>query len=109
MATAVTKASLSEPRRRLVELMQDLHFGRIEHLIVRAGDPVLEPPPRIVSDITCGGDNGPRPEREATDFPLKQQVRELFRQLDELDEGTIELLEVKHGLPFRLLVPRPSA
>jgi hypothetical protein len=104
MAVSVTKAGLSPARRRLVELMQGLNFGRIEGLAVRGGDPVFDPPPRVVREVKFGGENGPRPERAAADFVLKTQVAELFQQLDLLGDGTIDALEVKHGLPFRLIL-----
>ena len=42
---AETKTSLTPARRRLVELMQEVNFGRIERLKVRDWEPVLDPPP----------------------------------------------------------------
>ncbi len=96
--------TLSAPRRQLVERMQVLNFGRIESLIIRNGDPVLDPTPRIVREIKPGGDNGPRPERLRQDFLLKQQVVELCQVMEEIGTGSIDLIEVKNGLPFRLLV-----
>jgi hypothetical protein len=98
------KSGLSEGRRRLLELMQALNFGRIEGLPVRGGEPVLEPPPRAVREIKLGGENGPRPEAGRPDFPLKRQVGELFAHLAAVGDGTVEVLEVRHGLPVRLLV-----
>jgi hypothetical protein len=102
-------SALPESRRQLVELMQGIYFGRIENLPVRGGNPVLVPFPRVVREIKCGGENGPRAQPEANDCQLKAQVRDLFRHLDEVGNGTIEALEIKNGLPFRLLVPRPPA
>jgi hypothetical protein len=104
-----TKRSLSPARRRLVELMQEINFGRSEGLAVRGGDPVLAPPPRLVREVKFGGDNGPRPERGAADFDLKARLVELLDYLDEAGDVTIDLLEVKHGLPFRMLVADPGA
>lgn len=101
---ATMKSGLPEPRQRLVELMQSVNFGRIEHLPVRGGQPILDPPVRIVREIKIGGDNGPRAELNTKHFVLKTQVVEFFEHLDRLDCGTIEVLEIKHGLPFRLLV-----
>jgi hypothetical protein len=98
------KGALSEPRKRLVELMQHINFGRVERLVVANGQPVLEPPPRIIREIKFGGENGPRPEALADDFALKVQIIELFRTFDELGDGVIEVLEIKHGLPFRMAV-----
>ena len=104
-----TRQDLSPGRARLVQLCQQLNFGRIEHLGVCGGEPVFEPPPRVVREVKFGGENGPRPELSWQDFPLKSQVIELLTCLDELSDGTIEVLEIKHGLPFRMLVPRAAA
>src|SRR5262245_46602928 len=103
------KASLTEPRRRLVGLMQQLNFGRIVGLVVRGREPVLDPPPRVVREHKFGGENGPRPERNAKDFFLKSQVVELFEFLDRFGDGTIAVVEVKHGLPFKLEFVGPLA
>lgn len=104
VTTIPAKATLSAPRKRLLELLADLNFGRVEGLTVRRGEPVFHPPPRVVREVKFGGDNGPRPERDANDFLLKAQAVELFRHLDRLDDGTVQSIEVKHGLPFRMLV-----
>lgn len=109
MKHASTKASLSPSRHRLLELMQHINFGRIENLVVRDGQPVFDPPPRIVRELKFGGENGPRPELEAADFLLKQQVVEFFAFLDRQRNGVIDVLEVKHGLPFRMIVEDRAA
>lgn len=96
--------SLSQGRKALVRQMQDINFGRMERLKIKNGDPVLDPPPRVIREIKFGGENGPRPESGNGSFALKAQVIELFRQLDGITSGEIELLEIKHGLPFRMLV-----
>ncbi len=104
-----TKRGLSEPRRRLVRLMRDVYFGRIEQLVVRNGEPVFEPCPRVVREIKIGGDNELDPERAGGDFLLKTQVRQFFLELLRLDNAVIERIEVKHGLPFRVIVETPLA
>ena len=101
---ASTKSSLSGPQKRLVELMQRLNFGRIEGLVVQAGQPAFDPLPRIVRDIKIGGENGPRPEAASGDFALKSQITELLEHLSQLRDGPVEVIEVKNGLPFRLVV-----
>lgn len=105
MKVDLAKATLSDARRRLIELMQNINFGRIAGLTVLDGNPVFDPPPRVVREIKFGGENGPRPELESGNFLLKAQIVEFFHHLDEVGNGIIEMLEVKHGLPFRMLVP----
>jgi len=103
------KGDLSPAQRRLLELMQHIGFGHIERLAVRGGEPVFDPPPRVVRKVKIGGENGPRPEAVSTDFCLKREVLELFEHLAELVNGTVQRLEVKAGVPFSLEVEEEPA
>ena len=96
------KHSLSPQRRWFIELMSKANFGRIENLHIRAGEPQQIPPPRIIYEKKMGGDNRPRTEGSAGDFHLKEQVVELFDHFDEIRDGVIDVIEIKHGLPFKL-------
>jgi hypothetical protein len=104
-----SKSSLSPARRWLLELMQSINFGRIENMEVRGGEPVFDPLPYVVREIKLGADSGPRPEVALADFCLKAQVVDLWNRLDQLGTGTVEVLEVKHGLPFQIAVPEVTA
>jgi hypothetical protein len=98
------KSALSPARQRLVELMQETHFGRIEMLEVRNGEPVLVPEPRIVREIVLGKVNGPNPAREKTDFSLRKEVRDLIEVFDREPQLLVETLWIQNGLPVRLAV-----
>jgi len=104
--SVVAKSSLSPNRRRLVELMQRANFARIEGLVVREGEPVLDEDksPRVVLEVKFGAENGPRPESAISDFALKEPIVDLFAHMDRLRDGRIEVLTVKHGLPFGMQV-----
>ena len=102
----MTKAELSAARTRLVEMMQQIGFGRVDDLVVQDGEPVFNPMPRIIQDIKLGAENVARPQPDSADFTLRSQVIELFAHLTELGNGTVQSIEVRHGLPFRLLVQR---
>jgi hypothetical protein len=104
MNTPPKKHDVSSARQRLIELMQRVNFGRIERLVIQDGQPVFDPPPRPIREIKFCSENGARPEVVIEDFTLKAQVIDLFRMLDEVRNGVIEVLEVKHGLPFRMAV-----
>jgi hypothetical protein len=95
---------LGEPRRRVVRLMQDVHFGTIEGLAVRGGQPVLDPEPSVVREYKFAADNDAHPSSRSPDFRLKAQLVDFFRQLDAIGDGVIRELEVRHGLPFRMYV-----
>jgi hypothetical protein len=104
---APTKARLSASRRRLLESMQVLGFGRIENLVICNHEPVFEPPPKLIRDIKLASEGPCRDEPRGGDFLLKAQAVELFAYLDRLRNGVIDLIEVKHGLPFRLQHTEP--
>ncbi|HEY7424644.1 MAG TPA: hypothetical protein VH682_10480 [Gemmataceae bacterium] len=105
----IAKASLPPAGQRFVELMQRLHFGQILDLRIRAGQPVLNPLPRRVRDRKLGSDPAPRLASPREDFLLKEQVLDLFAYFDQIGDGVIDLIEVKHGLPFRLQHTEPPA
>jgi hypothetical protein len=105
----VAKKSLSPSRQRLIELMQRLCFGQIVGLRIRAGQPVLDPLPQFIRDRKLGSEPVPRPASPHDDFLLEAQVLELFAYFDQIGDGVIDLIEVKHGLPFRLQHTEPPA
>lgn len=109
MPAHLTKAALSPARRHLLELLQQVNFGRIESLAVRDGEPILAPCPNVCREHKFGSENNPRHELNSTDFLLKQQVVELFAFFDHLQNGVINVLEIKHGLPFRMIVTEKPA
>lgn len=109
MANTCRLADLGPDRRRLIHLMQQISFGRIESLQIRDGDPVLDPLPRIVREVKFAGDNGPRLEADIGDFTLKRQVQDLLAQLDRIGNGVIDVLIVKHGLPFSMQVAESAS
>ena len=109
MVVSLTKASLPPPRRHLLELMQQVDFGHIGGLAVCHGDPLLNPPPRVIREIKFGSENGPRPELALEDFVLKKQVVDLFESSDRLSDRTRVTIEVKHDLPFRMSVEETIA
>ena len=94
------REELSAPRRHLLETIEQLHFGRIQNLEVRGGEPVFDPAPRVTKEIKLGDDQC-RLASEARNIG-RIQIIDLFAQFDRLRDCTVETLEVKHGLPFRL-------
>ena len=102
----IAKSSLSAPRRRLVEAMQHINFGKIE-IQLRDAEPLFEPPPRIIQEVKIGSQNEPQQPPTGSDFLLKSQVVELLRHLERIGTGKIAI-EVRYGLPARIIFERPS-
>lgn len=100
----ITKAELTQERRRLINIMQQVNFGRIHQFQVRDGEPAFTPMTRIERQVKFGGENRPRPEVALDDFRLKRNVIELFETFDRLGDGTIKQLEIRGGLPCGMTV-----
>jgi hypothetical protein len=96
-------SGLSAARKRLLRLMQENPFSRIEQLTVIDGQPQFGPTTKIIAELKFGANDGPRREAGLAEFTLKKEHVELFRQLDVIGSGVILALEVRAGLPFRMI------
>lgn len=94
-----TRVGLSSGQRRLVDLMSEIRFGRIE-LSVAAGQPSFDPYPIVVREWLLGCVATPSAHLVA-DFTLKSEVIELFQILHQVGAGRLTI-EVRHGLPFKV-------
>jgi hypothetical protein len=97
-------SQLSASRQVLVRLCQDINFGQIQDLHVRNADPVWDPAPTVLSEVKLDIEEAPRPESDSPDFKLSSQIQRLMRRLDELSDGRIERIEVREGIPRRLVL-----
>lgn len=98
-----TYARLSPSRKRLIAGMHRNPYSRIECLVVRDGEPVFGPETRWIAETKLGTGDPERPESRLADFSLKREHLDLFAQLDTIGTGEILALEIRAGLPFRLL------
>jgi hypothetical protein len=89
--------------------MQVINFGRIEGLCLHSGEPVLEPPPRVIKKIRLGADNGLRPEVWRDDFLLKRQICEMFKGLANYGDSVRVNIDIRAGLPFSVDVETTTA
>ena len=97
------KSSLPVPRQKLLRAMQQNPFSNIEGIV--SGRTILfDPPPKITREIKLGIDGPARPTAEEADFGLKRAVIDLFHHFDQIPDGTAVTIEVRHGLPARLIL-----
>jgi hypothetical protein len=107
MAQTMRFTKLSAPRQALVRLFQSINFGQVDSLEVRAAEPIFNPPPTVLVEVKLDTENDPRPELELTDFEVGKEVTRLLDQLDLLGDGSIDRIDVRHGLPRRAVIERP--
>jgi hypothetical protein len=64
---------------------------------------MFNPPPAVLRDLKLDADEGPRPELALSDFVVSNEVVRLVRHLDEITFGSVRRLEVRAGIPRRIL------
>ena len=95
----VFRSHVSPARQRLARLLQFVHFGRVEGLHVRGGEPAFEPEPLVIRTLKLTGRGEPRPRPAGEDGYLPGEVADLLEHLVRLGDGVIRRIEVAHGLP----------
>ena len=104
MPNPLSLSDLSDARQALVRLCQDVSFGQILDLHVGDADPIWNPAPTVMSEVRLDIEDAPRPESELPDFKLSSEVQRLMRQLDQLKHGRIDKIEVRGGIPRRIIL-----
>jgi hypothetical protein len=104
MTATVRFSQLSIPRQALVRLCQSTNHGHIHDLAVLDREPLLTgPAPTVMVDIRLDLEERPRDELAAADFELRAEVGRLMSLLDRIRHGKISSIEVRGGIPRRVL------
>jgi hypothetical protein len=94
---------LSGPRQALVRLCQSINHGHIEALRITDGEPIFTPAPTVLVDVKLDQDESPRRELELRDFELCDELCRLMRRMDGLKDGKVSRLEIRGGVPRRVI------
>jgi hypothetical protein len=89
-------------------MCQSVNFGQIHDIRLQDGDPVLDSA-CVLADERLDRPAEPRPEIGLSDFALCEEWRRLFGRLDQIRDGTIEEIEVRAGIPRRMIFEWPVA
>lgn len=100
-------SQVSAPLQVLVRLCQGIDYGQILDLLIRDGEPVFSPEPTLLLDVKLDADCSRRPETDLEDFVLRDEVCRLLDRIGELGEGRFHRIEVRAGIPRRVLIQRP--
>jgi hypothetical protein len=106
VATLNQYSQLSAPRQAFVRLLQSVNFGYVLGVTIKNGDPVFHPEPTVLLDLKLDADERERQEADLPDFALRGEVLRLMARLDQLQDGRIERIEVRAGIPRRVVIER---
>ena len=101
--TELRLSDLSGARQAFIRTCQRLAFGRICGLAVRDCEPVFDQQAQLIFDLKLDVEDESRPELELPDFVLCTEIRRLLLVFDTFRNGTIEQLEVRGGVPRRMV------
>lgn len=85
--------------RQFLETLRTLGFGRVEHLQIRHGEIVPDPPPTIVREFKLGATQWTPVEPKEAEYELKREAADFFEFVRSVECGEIRALEVRRGLP----------
>jgi hypothetical protein len=98
-SSGTSVASLSRQRRFLLQVFQQIRFGRIENLHLSHAEPVIGSDTRLIKTRKLDALEDEVVIRYDDDFAIKSQVAELFKHFDCEQEGIISRIEIRFGLP----------
>jgi hypothetical protein len=96
-------SDLSAARQAFIRRCQRLGFGKIVALAVRDCEPVFDEHTEVFVDLKLDVGEAPRYEQDLSDFVLSTELELLFSTLDAICNGTIEQVEVRTGVPRRMV------
>lgn len=100
--------SLTNAERELIRLIRQTQFGCISNIKLSAGQPMLDGNTSVSIEFKLSGTESTKEVLSEQDYIRKPQVRTLFERFRTLGSGTIECLDVRDGLPFKMTVKRKA-
>lgn len=91
-------------QRQLMELVRRVRFGRIVDLVIKAGQPVLDPPPHVAREVKFAPDVCGRTMPD--EVAVQERWHELFNELAAIGDGVIEVMQVVACMPHRMRARR---
>jgi hypothetical protein len=96
-------SQLSTQRQALIRQCQQIGFGEIGRFLVRESEPVLTAETEVLFDVKLDRDDGQRLEQNLSDFEVSKEIVRLFSKLDAIGNAVVEHLEVRAGIPRRIV------
>lgn len=102
IAPDATAGSFSPSLRYVCERAWRLGYGIFRGLHVRAGDPLLDPPPIVVRMFRCDAASTTNHEAVVPDFVMKREHLAFQQELAAIGDGVIDVIKVHDRLPVSL-------
>jgi len=104
LRTNKSERTLTDAESALIRLIQKIRFGRIENFRLVDGEPILGAETELCTEYKLSGVEQPREEITDEEFLSMPHVRTMFKRFEEVRHGTVDYLDVRDGLPSKLMV-----
>lgn len=96
----ITFGDLTPGQRRLIRLMQQVGFGRIEQVAIHAGEVDWSVRPKVTQTVKLASSVVSATRSPLTETTtLKSEWVELLLHIMQMGEGVVTCVHVAHGLP----------
>lgn len=99
---------VTNAERELIRLIRQTQFGCISNIKLSAGQPVVDGNTSVSIEFKLSGIEPTKEVLSEQDYLNRPQVRTLFERFRTLGNGTIECLDVRDGLPFKMTIKRKA-
>jgi hypothetical protein len=99
---------VTNAERELIRLIRQTQFGCISNIKLSAGQPVFDGNTSVSVEFKLSGLEPTKEVLSEQDYLKKPQVRTLFERFRTLGNGTVECLDVRDGLPFKITIKRKA-
>lgn len=99
---------VTNAERELIRLIRQTQFGCISNIKLSAGQPIFDGNTSVSIEFKLSGLESTKEVLSEQDYLNKPQVRTLFERFRTLGNGTIECLDVRDGLPFKVTIKRKA-
>ncbi len=97
---------LTSALQKLIAIMQRTGFGKVCGLQLINGQPQFQPAPLVLQDWKLDSMIAWRHQSYQSDFSLKVEHHRLIEIFDLIRNGSIAEIQIRHGLPFRVIAER---
>ena len=90
--------------REFAGMIHETRFGSIRDFRLSDGQPVVDDETKISVEYKLSGLDSPQEVLNGDKLLSKPQVRAMLARFRQVGNGTVECLDVRDGLPFKMVV-----
>jgi hypothetical protein len=103
-----TSMQITDTERTFAGLVRETRFGTIEHIRLSGGRPIIDANTEVATEYRLSGTEPPKEVMTDDEYLMRPQVRAMFERFRLVQDGIIKSLDIRDGLPFKMIVRRSA-